>query len=191
VTAPHASRLIATASLVLALAACTAPAAEQAPPDTVGWEHAVPVPSVAPDAPAGDFPACGTDPAAAGSPAALAYVEAVNASTPAWTAIDQKIHDAGEQIYFDDLTSQIASDEPFVAAVEAVEFPADAAPVAADLVAAVRAYDDYLRATLQAGDFSDDYRETSLGLKEERAQSSSRLRDVLNLPEGPCWYLRP
>ncbi|WP_034609710.1 hypothetical protein [Cellulomonas sp. URHD0024] len=202
-----AARLVATAALLLALAGCAAPAAHTLPTDTVGADRAVPIPvsdghaPVSPPArsapPAAEQPsaaeirACWTEVPAGATRAARAYAAALNAATSAGLAIDHKIHAAGDKVHLDDLSSQLAVDATLVVDVQAIEFPDNAAPAAADFLAAVRAYDEFLSATLQAGDFGEDYGDVDSHLIEQRGRRSSHLRDVLDLPRAGCNLRRP
>jgi hypothetical protein len=87
---------------------------------------------------------CNTVPPKGASEAAKAYAAAVNAATPAWTAVDATIASEGNITHRNDLLSQVNADAPFLTALRAINFPPKAAPAAKDLIAAIQAYDDFL-----------------------------------------------
>jgi len=124
------------------------------------------------------------------SEAARAYADAVNAATPAWTAVSDTLVGRGHT-HRRDLRSQINADTPFVEALEAIDFPPEAAQQGAELIAAVRAYDEFLKTTYRAYGFPSDQPEDNARLNETRAQSSSHLRDALGLPGSTCFLTRP
>jgi len=125
--------------------------------------------------------------AAAGS----AYLAAVDASMPAWQAIDAMLTANNGDVYRDDLLTQVDADAPFLAALVAIQFPPDAAPAANELVAAVQAYDAFLTTEYENFGTYGWYTAQDEQLRQTRADSSAHLRDVLGLPASTAMLRRP
>lgn len=125
------------------------------------------------------------------SPAAQAYAAAVNAASPAWSAIDATITSAGGIVHRDDLLNQVNADAPFVAALQTIDFPSDVAPLGHDLIAAVQAYDSFLMTAYNATGYLAAHQDDDERLNETRAASSHALREALGLPASTCSFSRP
>jgi hypothetical protein len=134
---------------------------------------------------------CNTVPPKGASEAAKAYAAAVNAATPAWTAVDATIASEGNITHRNDLLSQVNADAPFLTALRAINFPPKAAPAAKDLIAAIQAYDDFLMTSYNNNGYMAKHVADDTNLNNNRAMSSSLLRDALGLPAAACSYRRP
>jgi hypothetical protein len=128
----------------------------------------------------------------------VAYLRAVEAATPAWRDIDAAITAEGlnaqglSTIYKKDLRAQVDADAPFLTALRAIDFPTPAqAARGRDLIAAIQAYDDYLKTGYAPGGTLMNFPSEDERLVDARSQSSARLRDALSLPPSTCSYLRP
>lgn len=138
---------------------------------------------------AGQTGSCSGEAPAGASQAVVEYIAAVTAATPAWLEIDARIRDVGT--HRDDLLAQAQADEALLVDVRAITFPPEAADEAARFVAAVEAYDALLMVVYEKNLYLADYAEEDGELNEARAASSSRLRDVLQLPPSNCIFARP
>ena len=134
---------------------------------------------------------CVAVPANDASPSARAYAAAVNSAVPAWEAVSATIVSQDYVTHHDDLLSQINADAPFVTALKQIRFAPDAAPAAANLIAAIEAYDDFLRTAYDDHGYLAAHVDTDKQLDNTRAASSARLRDALGLPESTCIFYRP
>jgi hypothetical protein len=157
------------AALVVTLAGCALPATEVASPDDD----------------------CSTVAPEGASPAALAYAAATNAATPAWHALSTTLAEQGNMMSREDFRAQIEADKPFVAALQAIEFPPEAAAAGADLIAAVQAYDAFVRKAYETSGYLAAHPDVDDSVNNTRAQSSARLRDLLDLPASTCVFMRP
>lgn len=171
-------RTVAVVLLVVGLAGCRYPLHWDGA-STGGATSAVGQGDCSPAAPAG------------ASEAAVAYLAAVDAATPAWQAVDATLRSEGYVTHRDDLLSQVDADAPFLTALRAIDFPPAAAPAAQDLIAAVQAYDDFLTTAYDNEGYMAGHMNTDATLNDARAASSARLRDALGLPASSCVYNRP
>jgi hypothetical protein len=125
------------------------------------------------------------------STAALSYLAAVDAANPAWQALSAKMTAEQPNICNCDLLAQVQADAPFLTALRAITFPPEAAQAGSDLIAAIQAYDDFL----MTGHANFSYYRSHFGesgrLQDVRAESSSRLRDALGLPQATASLVRP
>ncbi len=154
---------------------------------------AAPAPAPSPT-PVDEFPFChGELPAEAppgASAAAVAYLQAVRAASPSWQAIDDRIVNNGLSVDTNDLIAQADADEPFILALEAIEFPEEATAAASDLIYALLDYREFLQATILDG-FGTTYGEDTMRLQGMRSTASGALRTALGVPPSTCAYHRP
>ena len=135
---------------------------------------------------------CPTAPAPAGaSPAAIAYLQAVERSTPGWNKIDATLASENDITHHDDLLSEITVDTGFRNSLTQIAFPPQVAPDATALTDALDSYIQFLStAALNHGYLAqhatDDYQ-----LNEARSEASGQLRQALGLPPSTCGYRRP
>lgn len=134
---------------------------------------------------------CGVTAPAGASEAAQAYAAAVNASTAGWQKIDENIQVSGDTVHRSDLRLQIKTDARFVANLRAIDFPPDAAPAGAALIAAVEEYDAFLQRGYDDWDYYVSNQPEDSRLNETRAGASAHLRELLDLPPSVCIYSRP
>ncbi|PVU83266.1 hypothetical protein DDP54_09980 [Cellulomonas sp. WB94] len=134
---------------------------------------------------------CNAPPPPGASEAALAYLAAVDAATPAWQALSTTLTHQGQVTHRDDLLTQVNADAPFLTALREIDFPPDAAPYADKLVLAIQAYDDFLTTAYDTEGYLASHPDDDSRLNETRAQSSSRLRDVLGVQPSNCTFNRP
>jgi hypothetical protein len=125
------------------------------------------------------------------SKAALAYLAAVDAATPAWRALDATLTAHDGDVYRADLLTQVNSDASFLAALRAIAFPPEAAQAADGLVAAVQAYDAFLQTGYDNFDYYIAHQADDDRLNETRAESSGRLRVALGVPQSTSSFGRP
>ena len=135
--------------------------------------------------------ACNAPPAPATSDAALAYLAAVDAATPAWQALSTTLTHHGLVIHRDDLMTQVSADGPFLTALQAIDFPPEAAPAGAQLISAVQAYDDFLMTAYSTEGYLARHQDDDDRLNETRAHSSAHLREVLGVQPSNCSFNRP
>src|SRR5690606_2660577 len=125
---------------------------------------------------------CGAEEAPSGSsPAAHAYVEAINAGTPAWQAVGEAIAEQGLRMHPEDLQAQVAADAPFLRTVRSIDYPAEALPAARTFVVAVRKYDRYMAEVAASGTFPESFTEVDALLNDQRSAASASLRASLGL----------
>ena len=98
----------------------------------------------------------------------------MNAAVPAWAAVSETIAAQEYVTHRNDLRSQVNADAPFVEALEAIAFPPEAAQQGADFIAAVRAYDEFLKTAYTDNGYLAAHLEDDERLNETRAQSSSQ-----------------
>ncbi len=138
-----------------------------------------------------DAPCVPVPPPAGASPAAVAYVEAVNAAMPSWQAIDDTVTAAGFVVHRDDLLAQVQADAPFAQAVVAIDFPPEAEPAASEFLTALVAYDAFLQYGYDNEGHVAAHTDELMHLGQERARTSAALRDALRLPPANCAFDRP
>lgn len=135
---------------------------------------------------------CGAEEAPPGSsPAAHAYVEAINAGVPALRAVGDKIAAQGLRMYPEDLQAQVAADAPFLRTVRSIDYPDEAVPAARAFVVAVRKYDRYMDEVATSGTFPESFTEVDALLNDQRSAASANLRASLGLGEPLCGFYRP
>jgi hypothetical protein len=125
------------------------------------------------------------------SKAALAYLAAVDAATPAWRDLDATLTSHDGDVYRVDLLTQVNSDASFLAALRAITFPPEAAQAAEGLIAAVQAYDTFLQTGYDNFDYYIAHQADDDRLNETRSESSGRLRVTLGLPQSTSTFNRP
>lgn len=135
---------------------------------------------------------CPTTPApASASPAAIAYLQAVDGATPGWNKIDATLASENDITHHNDLLSEITVDTGFRDSLTQIAFPPQIAPDATALTDALDNYIQFLStAALNHGYLAqhatDDYQ-----LNEARSEASGQLRQDLGLPPSTCRYRRP
>lgn len=135
---------------------------------------------------------CGSERAPLGaSPAAVAYVHAINASTPEWMAMSKTIADQGYKVKPEQMTMQLAADQKFVTALKGIQFPAAQQPAAQNLITAVEQYDAFVQTASENPGFLSEHQADDQALNNNRAAASSVLRQQLHLPASRCSYNRP
>jgi len=186
-------------ALLIALGGCSASgssnaASTGAPPPaaaTTAPSNAAP-PAARPSAAApAASSACNVPPPPGASEAALAYLAAVDAAVPAWQALSTTLTHQGKVTHHDDLQTQVDADAPFLAALREIDFPPDAAPYADKLILAIQAYDDFLTTAYNTDGYLSSHLDDDGRLNLIRAQSSSQLREVLDLQPSTCTFNRP
>ena len=131
-----------------------------------------------------------TAPAGA-SPAAVAYMAAIEASTPSWLAIHNKLQAQVDILRGDDLVAEYQADSDFVLALEAIDFPPDVTPAASDLIYSILDYLTFLNETINKRAIDEAYGPRDEALLAARGTAAAHLREVLQLPPGNCGYRRP
>lgn len=136
--------------------------------------------------------ACGSERAPFGaSAAATAYVRAVNASYPEWSAMSRTIRSQDMKVRPDQMVLQLQGDEKFLAALKTIPFSASQRPAADGLITAVEQYDAFVQTASQNPGYLSANQEQDRTLNDARALASSRLRSTLRLPLSSCSYNRP
>lgn len=135
--------------------------------------------------------ACNAPPPPGASDAALAYLAAVDAATPAWQALSTTLTHQGQVTHRDDLQTQVNADAPFLTALRAIDFPPEAAPYGAKLILAIQAYDDFLTTAYSTEGYLASHEAEDGRLNETRAQTSARLREALGVQPSTCSFNRP
>jgi hypothetical protein len=128
---------------------------------------------------------------AGASPAATAYVHALNMAAPSWAAVSAKLAAEGRYTHLSDLAPQAAADQSFLTYLRQITFPAGEVATANTLISAVARYRDMLLA--EAKDFSlfDQQSAERQRITDIRSAASSQLRAELGLPQTTCGYWRP
>ncbi|KSW17756.1 hypothetical protein ATM99_17965 [Cellulomonas sp. B6] len=129
-------------------------------------------------------------PAGAG-PDAVAYVDAVNRSTPGRVALSDKIEAAGMQMYAEDLQTAVALDDAFLADLRTIEFSPAARPAADRFVVAVEQYRAFVQRALDRPGYLDAHRAEDDAVNDERASAGRALREALGLDRTSCRLNRP
>ncbi|WP_263731881.1 hypothetical protein [Cellulomonas sp. SG140] len=136
--------------------------------------------------------ACGSERAPFGaSAAATAYVRAVNASYPDWSAMSDTIRAQDMKVRPDQMVMQLQGDEKFLAALKTIPFSASQRPAADGLITAIEQYDAFVQTASQNPGYLSANQEQDRTLNDARALASSRLRNALRLPLSSCTYNRP
>jgi hypothetical protein len=140
---------------------------------------------------------CNPAPPATASAAAIAYWRAVVASWPARQELDATLTAEGFRIHRNDLIAQVNADAPFLSALRAIKFPAQAQVTAQNLITTIQTYDALLRTTyahigyLSNTGYIAKWNSETQTLNDARAQQSALLRDLLSLPPSTCALHRP
>ena len=139
-----------------------------------------------------DQSACAVETAPAGaSPAAIAYVAAVNKTVPAREQLTATIKSQGGMIYHLDLRSEAQIDSAFLDDLRAIRFPSDASPVATAFESDLGAYIELLHVSFANPGYFAAHPDVTASLDSERSADAAQLRDVLGLPPSNCAFLRP
>ena len=171
-----------------AAAATVAPQSAAAPVATQSAAAPVAPPSVAA---AAEPITCNAPPPPGASDAALAYLAAVDAATPAWQDLSTTLTHQGQVTHRDDLLAQVNADAPFLAALHAIDFPPEVAPTADQLILVIQVYDDFLTTAYNTDGYLARHLVEDGRLNMARAQSSARLRDELGVQTSTCSFNRP
>ena len=134
---------------------------------------------------------CNAPPPPGASDAALAYLAAVDAATPAWQDVSTTLTHQGQVTHRDDLLAQVNADAPFLRALRDIDFPPEAAPSAAQLILVIHAYDDFLTTAYNTDGYLASHLVEDGRLNATRAQSSARLRAALGVQPSTCSFNRP
>ena len=136
---------------------------------------------------------CGAERAPFGaSPAAVAYVHAVNASSPSWTTMSKTIADQGYKVRPDQLTIQVEADQTFVTALEGISFSASEQAAAQSLITSIDQYDAFLQTSSETPGYLSANLAEDDSLQNAREAASGDLRRSLGLPlTTGCAYHRP
>ena len=136
---------------------------------------------------------CGGERAPFGaSPAAVAYVRAVNASSPAWTTMSKTIVDQGYKVRPDQLVIQIQADQTFVTALEGIPFSSSEQAAAQSLITSIGQYDAFLQTSSETPGYLSANLAEDDSLQNAREAASGELRRALRLPlTTSCAYHRP
>lgn len=136
--------------------------------------------------------ACGSERAPFGASAAtVAYVRAVNASNPEWSAMSSTIKSQDFKVRPDQMVLQLQGDEKFLAALRTIPFSASQRPAADGLITAIEQYDAFVQTASENPGFLSAHQAEDRTLNDQRAAASSRLRSSLRLPLSSCTYNRP
>lgn len=135
-------------------------------------------------------PGCVTPVPAGASPAAVAYINALNKASPAWSYVDAHLGGFSTN-RTKALRAQADADATFVKYLKRIDFgPQDEdgdGPALIDLVSQYREL--ILKDIKGVNDTANLSKEDAL--LAQRQQTSSELRNELNLPRGACTYNRP
>lgn len=136
---------------------------------------------------------CGAERAPFGaSPAAAAYVRAVNASSPSWTTMSKTIVDQGYKVRPDQLMIQVQADRTFVTALKGISFSASEQGAAQSLITSIEQYDAFLQTSAQTPGYLSAHLAEDGALQDAREAASGDLRRALHLPlTTGCGYHRP
>ena len=136
---------------------------------------------------------CGAERAPFGaSPAAVAYVHAVNASSPGWTTMSKTIVNQGYKVRPDQLTIQVEADQTFVTALEGISFSASEQAAAQSLITSIDQYDAFLQTSSETPGYLSANLAEDDSLQNAREAASGDLRRSLGLPVTTgCAYHRP
>lgn len=135
---------------------------------------------------------CGAEHAPAGaSAAAVAYVQAVNASSPEWLAMSSTIAAQGQKVRPEQMTMQLEADRKFVAALKGIQFPQAQQPAAQALISSVEQYDAFVQTASENPGYLNAHQAEDRTVNDDRAAASAELRRELRLPLSRCSYNRP
>jgi hypothetical protein len=134
---------------------------------------------------------CNPAPPATASAAALAYWRAVVAAWPARQKIDATLTAEKFSTHRNDLITQVNADSPFLSALKAIKFPAQAQVTAQNLITTIQTYDDFLKTAYAHTGYLAQHNSEDQRLNDARAQQSALLRDLLSLPPSTCALHRP
>lgn len=135
---------------------------------------------------------CGTETAPSGAGAdAIAYVEAVNRTTPARQELSDTIADAGMRMSTDDLVTAVELDDLFLADLRAITFAPASQPAARRMVVAVEDYQAFVQRAIDEPGYLDAHRDEDAAVNRERAAAGEELRTALGLAQSGCVFNRP
>jgi len=113
---------------------------------------------------------CNPAPPATASAAALAYWRAVVAAWPARQKIDATLTAEGLSTHRNDLIAQVNADSPFLSALKAITFPAQAQATAHNLITTIQAYDALLKTAYAHSGYLAQHNSEDQRLNDARAQ---------------------
>lgn len=128
---------------------------------------------------------------ASASPAAVAYVHALNMAAPGWAAVSAKLAAENRYPHLSDMAPEIAADGTFLTYLRQIHFPAGDVATATKLINAITAYRSLLTAAQQNWPLFDQQASQRQQVTDARSAASSQLRTLLGLPQAVCGYWRP
>lgn len=125
------------------------------------------------------------------SPAAVAYLYALDAARPNWSAISAKIYADHRIAHVSDMAPQVAADGIFLTALRRIQFPAADVPTADQLMNAVAAYRNLLLQDENDWPLYAQQTNQRQQITDLRSAATARLRVLVGLPQSNCGYWRP
>ncbi|MFC4616582.1 hypothetical protein ACFO3K_17780 [Cellulomonas algicola] len=125
------------------------------------------------------------------SPAAVAYLAAVEATSADRMALSDRIESQGRKLYDVDLATEVAIDERFLVDLRAITFPPEVRPEADAFEAALVAYLDFVRTAAAQPGYYGEHPDVATAVNNARGSAGSALRDALDLPPNGCVVNRP
>jgi hypothetical protein len=143
------------------------------------------------NAPAVDASSCQESIPAGASPAATAFLNALNSSYVGWTQISRSLVAEHYHVHLDDLQTEYSIDTQFVATVQQIPFTGAASATAQQYIAVVNDYLTALKAAIFQFTYYDSDHARFVQLDATRSALSHQLRSELGLPSSRCSVLRP
>lgn len=125
------------------------------------------------------------------SPAATAFLNALNTSYVGWTSISRSIASEHDVVHLYDLENEASTDQAFVNTVQQIQFPPAARATARQYLLVITDYIQLLHTAIDHyGIYSTDH-DQFLQLDNARSNLAFQLRTELALPAARCTLLRP
>jgi hypothetical protein len=134
---------------------------------------------------------CTLDATSGRSPAARAYIDAVNRAIPRWQKVSDTLAAEGYVTHREDLLAQGQADASFLADLRRISFPADNRPLSNNLISWIEQYDAFLTTASQQHGYRAAHQQQDDILNNGRASASALLRLTLGLPQSNCASNRP
>jgi hypothetical protein len=125
------------------------------------------------------------------SPAAAAYVHAIDLAKPGWAAVSTKLYAENRKADLVDVTLQADADGKFLTALQKIKFPAAAAPTAIQLETSLATYRRLLLSDVKNFAFYDKQAAARVQSATIRSAANTRLRSLPGIPAATCGYLHP
>jgi hypothetical protein len=125
------------------------------------------------------------------SPAAAAYLKALNTGYIGWTQVSRSLQAENGEVHLDDLKNEAATDASLILTVQTIKFSGPVAATAKQYIQVVNEYVSQLVTAVDHYGYYSSNHEQFTELGNARQALAQQMRQDLDLPAGKCTVLRP